>query len=61
MKTNNFILQGRKLKLTVKVGTENIFYPREINKNQIYILHTIIEISSNINKFGTDYNNKEQK
>jgi hypothetical protein len=27
MKTSDFILQGRKSKLTIKVGAENIFYP----------------------------------
>jgi hypothetical protein len=28
-KTTDFILQGRKPKFTIKVGTENIFYPRK--------------------------------
>jgi hypothetical protein len=27
MKTNDFVLQKRKLKLIIKVETENIFYP----------------------------------
>jgi hypothetical protein len=27
MKTSDFILQGRKPKLSIKVWTENIFYP----------------------------------
>jgi hypothetical protein len=27
MKTSDFILQGRKPKLLIKVGNENIFYP----------------------------------
>jgi hypothetical protein len=30
MKTGDFILQGRKLKLAIKVGTGNIFYPKII-------------------------------
>jgi hypothetical protein len=27
MKTSDFIIQGRKPKLIIKAGTENIFYP----------------------------------
>jgi hypothetical protein len=27
MKTDDFILEGQKSKLTIKIGTENIFYP----------------------------------
>jgi hypothetical protein len=27
MKTNDFILQGRKVKLAIKIGTENTFHP----------------------------------
>jgi hypothetical protein len=35
MKTSDFILQGRKPKLTIKVGTESIFY--YVNKTQMNI------------------------
>jgi hypothetical protein len=29
MKTNDFILQGGKQKVDIKIGTENIFYPKK--------------------------------
>jgi hypothetical protein len=29
MKTNDFILPGGKQKLDIKIGTENIFYPKK--------------------------------
>jgi hypothetical protein len=35
MKTSDFILHGRKPKLAIKVGTENIFY--SVNKTQMNI------------------------
>jgi hypothetical protein len=38
--TSDFILQGRKPKLAIKVGTENIFYPKlkQANPNRPIIL-----------------------
>jgi hypothetical protein len=37
IRTSDFILQGRKPKFTIKLGTENILYPK-INNN-LYRMH----------------------